>query len=224
MGFTLSISKCTIKQPKAVDNFRIPKGRLALPGVYYVGLSKEENGVITKLSDKVSFEVIKMRNGALSTDNMDNISAFWEKASSMQGKISAINLALINLDSKIIALDKSLDSSSTLPGEFDKELYNIRAKLLALNMRLRGPKAQRQVGEKPLTPSVNNRFMTVIMGISNSTYGPTHTHRQTLSIVESELTEIQEQLLQLRNNDIPAFEKAILKEGAPWVEGMSVVY
>ena len=210
------------KESKVSDNFRTPKGRLVTPGTYYVGLSKEENGVISKLSEKLAFKVIKMRDGALSTDKIENISAFWEKASKIQGKLSAINLIMKNLGTKLKVLKKSINNSPTLPGLFDKRLHEIRKQYLTLDHKLNGPKAQREIGEKPKTPTINSRLMTVIVGISYSTYGPTKTHRQSLNHIESELKIIQNQITKLVNQDLPAFERQLLKAGAPWGEGMSI--
>lgn len=218
-----STNAIRLKSIKANRNPRSPKGRLAIPGTYYVSLAKEIDGKVTKLSDKIPFEVVKMRDGSLPTDNIENISAFWEKANKIQGKVSAINIMIKNLGSKLKSLGKSIDKSPILPGKFEQKLHQLNAKHLELEQKLSGPKAQKQIGEKNPTPSINNRLMSVIMGISNSTYGPTKTHRQSLSIVEEELAKLKQELLQIKDVEIPKIEKELLKSGAPWVEGMSIL-
>lgn len=212
-----------LKSPKSNTDFRIPKGRLAPPGMYYVSLSKEIDGSATCLSERVPFEVIKMRDGSLPTDKIENISAFWGKTSKAQGELSALNIIMRNLGKKIEVLGKSIDNSPSIPGKLEQALFELNNQYIGLNYRLNGPKAQKEIGAKAKIPSINNRLMSVIMGISNSTYGPTKTHRQTLSIAENELSEIKQEILKLKNIGIPEFENTLLKTGAPWVEGMSVL-
>jgi hypothetical protein len=213
----------TFKSKKNIDDFRVPKGRLAIPGTYYVSLSKEENGTISSLAEKVPIEVVKMRDGALPTDDITNISKFWEETAGIQRKVSAINIVMKNIDKKLQVLKKSINNSPTLPGRFDKKLHSIREKYVNLDIKLNGSKAKLEVGEKFKAPTINNRLMTVVMGISQSTYGPTQTHRESLKQIKNELRSFLEEVTKLKNNDIPEFEKEILKSGAPWVEGMSII-
>lgn len=216
-------SAISFNSKKNNNDFRAPKGRLIVPGTYYARLSKEEDGKIIKLSEKVPIEVVKMRDGALPTDDISTISKFWKEATDMQGKVSAINIIMKNLDKKIKSLKKSINNSPTLPGTYEEELYVIREKHIKLDIKLNGSKARFAVGEKNKTLTINNRLMSILMGISQSTYGPTQTHRESLKYVKSELTILLKELLQLKNIDLPKIEKELLEAGAPWVEGMSVI-
>ena len=66
---------------------------------------------------------------------------------------------------------------------------------------------------------MRSRLGSVLLGLSNSTYGPTQTHREQLDYAEEEFEDIRERIIELINETVPDFEDELQRAGAPWVPG-----
>jgi len=130
-------------------------------------------------------------------------------------------MALSKARQKTKVMNEALNRSEVQPGSMIQELYQIRQELYDLNVRLNGPAAQKEVGEK-YPPTAKDRFQIVMMGILNSTYGPTATHVRNMEIAVEELTLINNQLKEILEDKLPHLEQILLENGAPWVEGMKL--
>ena len=60
-------------------------------------------------------------------------------------------------------------------------------------------------------PSISSRVRNVLFGSMRGTHGPTGTHRQQLEIAQSEFDEIRDQLKQLLEDELEAFEQSSTK-------------
>ena len=70
------------------------------------------------------------------------------------------------------------------------------------------------------TPAnVRSRLGKVLVGVGNSTYGPTTTHRETLGYAEEAYDELLERINTLQQTTIPAFETSLIEAGGPWTPG-----
>ncbi|MEN0006311.1 MAG: glycosyl hydrolase [Bacteroidota bacterium] len=68
------------------------RGPLAAPGTYSVTLSKEIDGVVTELAGPKSFEVKRLRDGALPGASDDMIAAYREDYNTLANKVSACGM------------------------------------------------------------------------------------------------------------------------------------
>ena len=118
---------------------------------------------------------------------------------------------------RVEAMKKALSRATTAPGDLDERLNRLRTKLMDLEEELLGNRAKRQVGEKK-RPTVGSRLSAVELGLGNSTYGPTPTHRKTLEIAKAQLEQITSDLEAARA-EAAALGEDLLQAGAPWVEG-----
>ncbi|MFA8433291.1 MAG: glycosyl hydrolase [Marinifilaceae bacterium] len=198
-----------------------PKGRMAAPGTYFVTLSKQIDGIVSNLSDPIEFRVEKMHRGTLAGNSMEKTVDFWQEIDKAHGQLSALNLSIQNMLMKIKALKKAISNTTSKPGELDLQLHSLREMLLKLDTKINGPIAKKEIGEKSV-PTLKERLMLVLIGTQQSTYGPTTTHLQNLTIVKEELKIAQQQIKVIRTKTIPDFEKAMLKAGSPWVSGMPI--
>ena len=73
------------------------------------------------------------------------------------------------------------------------------------------------MGEKT-SPNVGSRLRAVELGVYQSTYGPTPTHRKTLEIANAQLRQIRSDLEEVRAEGA-ALGEDLLQAGAPWIEG-----
>lgn len=198
-----------------------PEGLLAGPGNYTATLFKMADGTTTQLSEPVSFEVTPMlRDGSLKGASMDQVTSFWRSYEEAVGSASTLGLSIRNTLSKIDAMSKALSRSTLAPGTLDKELHDLRAKAIALDMAYSGNKSKQQMGEK-VKPTIGERLFAVYRGISRSTYGPTEMHKNSLKIANAELQKYRTTLEEI-NTNITRISGTLIEGGAPWVESESL--
>ena len=192
-------------------------GLLAAPGRYSATLAREVNGEIEVSNAPIHFDVVPMREGALQGSSPDEAAAFWRSYESTIRMASAIDKSLGSELKRVEAMRIAISRAAVVPGDVDARLKKLRAALQAIEDDLYGNRAKRQVGEKT-KPTIGDRLFSVELGISQSTYGPTATHKRTMEIVDSQLNQIRTDLAA----SIAAAETLadyLLAAGAPWVEG-----
>jgi len=191
-------------------------GLPAVPGTYSVTLAKEVDGVVTELDGPVEFEVKRLYEGALEPKPTAEIAAFTREVEEAYKTYSAASMVLSESLEKVEAMQTALARTQAEPGALDKQVYDLRAELLELEEQMRGVRSKQEIGERS-NPTVANRLFTAFDGVT--TYGPTPTHKRSLEIAQSGLQDMRGRLDEIRNEDIPALEKALMNAGAPWIEG-----
>lgn len=198
-----------------------PHGLMAPPGTYTVTLSKQVRGEITDISEPVTFEVEKLKEGALPGASPSVAAAFWREVEEMQKASGALSTVIAQSLKRIEAMHIVVSRSLGAPGELDRALFTIREQMLDLDQQLNGNKAKNEVGEKT-KPSVSDRLSHAYYGTAYSTYGPTPSHRRSLEIAGNLFQDIKDQVNELVNVDIPELEQQMEDAGAPWLEGQPI--
>ena len=191
---------------------------MAAPGTYTVSLFKEIDGVVTPLSEPVSFKVKQLQKGALEGSSPEETVAFWKDIQQMQGKISATSLDLNHALKKINGMELALARTELQPGELDKALSELKQKLLEIEERLNGNHSKNEIGEKN-NPTIKSRLNAASNGVQNATYGPTETAQRSLEIAEREYDLLKKELDDLINERIPTLEMQLKEAGAPEIKG-----
>ena len=93
----------------------------------------------------------------------------------------------------------------------------MKQEIIDLSIALNGDAAKNEIGEKT-GPTIGTRLFKVSLGISNSTYGPTETNKESMAIIETQLNEIRSKL-RASQQKISLLGEDLVKAGAPWVEG-----
>ncbi len=189
---------------------------MVVPGTYKVVLSKEIDGVVTTLSDTISFRVKQLQKGVLKGASPEEVVVFWKEVRQIQGEISATSLELNNAFTKVKAMQKALQRTEIPPGEPDKKLHDMKQELMTLMEKLNGNLSKNEIGEKN-NPTVKSRVSVAAEGVQNSTYGPTPTHEQSLGIARKELDVLNAGLQVITEEKIPKIEKELEALGAPVV-------
>ncbi|MBE0638102.1 MAG: glycosyl hydrolase [Bacteroidales bacterium] len=198
-----------------------PKSPMAAPGVYTATLMKQVDEVFTQLSEPVNFEVVPMRKGALEGSTPEETAAFWQEIQDFRRAKTAADQALTNAIEKVDLMRRALVRAPVNPAELESQLVGIKNELTALDNELNGNRSKQQVGEnQPHT--ISDRISAATMGTFNSTYGPTPTHRLSFEIAQNQFTGIRDRLEDIRQNKIPALEKALHQAGAPWFDGQPI--
>jgi len=191
---------------------------MAAPGTYTMTLAKLEDGVTTVIAEPVEFAVERLYHGALDGATPDAVAAFWRKLEDITASTSAASMALRNAEKRVDGMRVSLTKTDVPNEELEKELWEIRQELYALDEALNGNRSKQDVGELD-GPNVRERINYAYSGTSNSTYGPTPAHLRSIEIAEEEFAVIKVKLEDIRLKQIPALELQLIKAGAPWIEG-----
>jgi hypothetical protein len=198
-----------------------PRGVLAAPGRYTVSLAKVVDGKATELGGPVTFEVVRLRAGALPGADPKQTAAFLARVAEVSRATSAATLAVGQGQRRLEALGAALGRSRSAPADLDAELHAIRQELHAIDEALGGNRARASVEDDGVV-TVTRRVQVAQLGTTWSTYGPTPTHRRSLEIAESEFAAVRDRLNALLNQRIPAFEQKLEQSGAPWTPGRAV--
>lgn len=205
-----------ISQNYTPDPTETPQGLLAAPGKYTVTLSKIVDGEVSQLAAPITFEVEPLREGALKGASHEVVSNFLRTYEETTGKLTVINIRFNTLQKRANAVQRALTNSQAGPGNLDKTYHTIRESMIATDVMLNGNGARLQVGEKT-KPTVGERMFAVYRGISNSTYGPTDTHKQSMNIINNDLEKLDTEITKLENS-LESLVSDIQKAGGPWVE------
>ncbi|MFC3194855.1 hypothetical protein ACFODZ_11450 [Marinicella sediminis] len=193
-----------------------PAGMMVAPGTYQVSLSHEVNGQMTAVGSPQSFEVKPLRTGALSGAEPEEVAAFWQQLSATQHKAAVMGKKLSESLKRMEQLKSALNQSMAEHGALDTLWFTLNQRLISLDRQLNGNRSKQQVGEKTRM-TIGGRLSAVTLGTSLSTYGPTPTHRQSLAIASDELQALSEQIKQITEQELPAFEQQLADIGAPYV-------
>jgi len=192
-------------------------GFMALPGTYTVTLSKQEGGTITQLDEPVTFEVEPLYDGALERKSPEVFTAFRKNLEDLMGDISAAYSILDKSQDRVEAMETALERSTVESADMYEKLYDLKADLMALDMKMNGNPAKSEIGERT-NPTVRDRMYVGYRAL-NTTYGPTEMHQQVVAIAQNEMKELSAELKTISEEHIPAMEKALADAGAPWIEG-----
>ncbi|MEQ8239550.1 MAG: glycosyl hydrolase [Cyclobacteriaceae bacterium] len=192
-------------------------GLLAAPGNYTATLNKYEDGSTTELAGPVDVKVERLNSGVLEGSSITEVTAFWRKYEDMSRDVEALNIQLTNTGKMIGKLMKA-GLKANVSSETLAQISKLNDSYNKLDTEFNGNAAKNQIGEKN-KPTINDRLFAVNRGISLSTYGPTETHKQTVRIIEKQMTSIQERLANIKQ-DAKTVGEIIVKAGGSWVEGM----
>ncbi|NOX94155.1 MAG: glycosyl hydrolase [Alphaproteobacteria bacterium] len=194
------------------------RGFLAVPGAYTVSLSKTVRGVTTELVSARAFQVERLREGALAGATPRETVAFWERLSTLQRGVTAADQATNHIEEQIEKLQIALGRTRSAPAELDTEWRAIRTELQDIIEMLNGNQAMAEVGQDTPT-TIGSRLGRLLIGTSNSTYGPTPSHRQSLDYAEADFEAVRQRINALQQTTIPAFQAKLIESGAPWTPG-----
>ena len=187
------------------------------PGKYSASISKVAGGIITPLSDKVSFEVKPLYENTLKQMSPGEVAQFWRSVEKASAEAAKTYNTLANQMKYAKALTTALDKTpASDKAEMLKKLLTTQETLRKLSIQFEGSPAKNQLGEKG-EPTVSGRFFEIYRGVGGATYGPTKTNIRALSIVNSTVSAAKA-TLEKEEMNLSEISNQILKAGGPYVE------
>ena len=194
-----------------------PQGMMVAPGEYTVSLASVVDGESRLLAGPQTFQVVRLRKGALDGSSPQEVAEFWRRYESAAQTHSALQVSLARTTTRMERMAQVIENSRGDVFEIDPRFHELRKEILELAARFSGHPSKQEPGEKA-PPTIGDRLSAVARGVDHSTYGPTSTHLEIMNIAEHDMQEIQVQLegYQEKLSDLV---RELMAAGAPWIEG-----
>lgn len=194
-------------------------GIMVLPGMYSVQMSKSVDGVITELSEPVSFEVKSLNNVTLPAANPEDMLAFHKELTILSKKANSARNAYNELNDQLefYKAVSRIVSSEDLQNYIDA----METTLEEIQLLMFGDSIKRQL-EMDQAPSLNSRINIAISSGLGTTQDPTETSMMVKAIAEEQLEPVIEMINQLLEQSIPAIDAELNTLNAPWTPGRSI--
>jgi hypothetical protein len=214
---------------KGIERLQSPRGGrgsggdgpMVTPGNYTVTLMKRVDGETTVLQEPKSFSVVPLYEGTPPRKSYDEMNDFREAANAFQQDLTATNMELSRSLQKVDAMARALNKATMPTNDLYKRLLNAKNTLLDIDKELNGDKLKGEIGERS-NPNASDGG-SIGWYAFGSTYGPTDEHKGLLVRVQNQLKQVKAKLTPLVNTTLPELEKAIMKTGAPRIEGQGMI-
>jgi len=199
-----------------------PSGFPVRPDTTYTAeLVLVKDGQSRVLAGPVTIAVERMSEPRLAGDSMDSVVAFWKELASVSARVSAAQYALGDIVEDIDMLERVIAASPVAPGDYDARLAALRARAHDLNQALSGDKSRAEVGDYDVH-RISNWLWHAYGGVSNSSYGPTPSHRASLDYARAALVPVADGINQILTETLPELRADLQQDGAPWGRGQRI--
>ncbi|MCI5043842.1 MAG: hypothetical protein MRY72_04015 [Aquisalinus sp.] len=193
---------------------------MVAPGEYSVELVKRQDGKNTTLVEAQPFSVEQLRKGTLQGGEPADVAEFWARLEDLQRRVSATNSVMTEVEDQLAMLRIAMKRSSA-----DTDMYErwsvMKKQVDDAKTMLRGNAARNAISERQ-EATISDRMFHVMIGVGNSTYGPTPTHLEAINWADEALADVSSSLSNLRNETLPQFEQDLNELGAPYVVGGTI--
>ncbi len=213
-----------LKKPEHVSPWAwVPRGPLALPGTYTVTMEKQIDGVVTAMTEPVSFEVVPLGLATFPAEDREVVMAFQKKAASLSRAVSGAGRAIGEAENRVKHLRKALIETPGADPAILGELHVIGTKLIELKTTLQGDRTLSR-HMRPVPTSISRRVNAIVSDQWDVTSAPTQTQRDGYRYAADEFAAVLTALRGLIETDLAAAEAKLEAAGAPWTPGRLPVW
>ena len=199
------------------DNINKEKsGPIVKPDNYSAQLFKQIEGKFTSISEKVNVKVKILNKNSLENVKSNIVVEFWEDVYKLRLKTNDLSNNIEDIKNKINLMIKAYERGKFIDEILQSKLLSLRTQCLDLEQKISGSKSRSEIGEKNEYPSIWT-YIWAASGSSNSTYGPTKSHRKSLIIANTIFKELKEKLNKIENEADP-LEIKLEKIKAPLIK------
>lgn len=160
-----------------------------VPGTYQVQLFKSHEGMLTQLSEKQSFEVVRLRQNVLDNPTAASHENYKEKLNALYVSADKLRKKFSTTSKKINALSMGLSFAQQQQQVLHQTVYALQQDEREIDKQLNGSPAKKEVGEKD-TPTLGSRISIASRGFYNNTYGPTKMHMESYDMAVTLLNQL----------------------------------
>ncbi|MEL7533496.1 MAG: glycosyl hydrolase, partial [Bacteroidota bacterium] len=200
-----------------VNPKRDGRGYLALPGTYYVSMSKIVNGEAIELVGKQSFNIKPLDNVTLPAADRAEVVAFMGKAAELQRSVSAAGAMSNDLKKRMDYLKAAVRNTPDVPIDMLGKIKEIEQDLQEISLALNGdPSLSRRQFET--LPSVSGRVGRILWGLGSSSSAIPTEMKEQYDIAAELFEPVMEQLEGVVSS-VQKIEKELEAMGAPYTPG-----
>ena len=188
-------------------------GSMVNPGEYSAQLFKQIEGEYISISDKKTFKVDQISEGALEGVSIEQISQFRQKLNNLRNDGNNLSNDVKDLKVKINMMLKAYKRGKLLDKNLHSNLLENRIKIMTLLENLGGSQARKEIGEENEFPSMWSYLWSASSG-ANSSYGPTKTHEKSLETANKIFMDIENDYKEIYEA-IKPLDSKLEKIGAP---------
>ena len=193
------------------------KGYMAVPGKYFVSLSKFENGIYTELVKSKEFVCRPLNIVSLPAENKIELDKFNKKVAELTRAIDGVDSFRKELVNKLSYIKKAVIESANVPAETSEKIVGIEMELKELDKKINGDQLRgRYEGGTPT--SVKERVGLITSALWNTTAAPTTTFIQSYNVAADKYDEIFTFIKSVDDN-IKQVETTLEKYNAPYTPG-----
>ena len=194
-----------------------PKGYMAVPGKYFVSLSKFEDGKFTELVQPEEFICKPLNIVTLPAEDKAALNVFNKKVSELTRAITGLDAYRKELVNTLSYLKKAAVEVPDVPVETYQTLLGIEQDLKLFDRKLNGDQLRsRYEGAAPT--SVKERVELVTGALWTTTAAPTTTFIKSYDAAAEKFDELRTSL-KLIDDNIKQVENTLEKFGAPYTPG-----
>jgi photosystem II stability/assembly factor-like uncharacterized protein len=188
-----------------------------LPGKYYVAVYKSVDGKIDRLSDKVGFNVLRLRNTTLPATDEKALTEFHNKINRMQQAVLGTDNSINEFTGRLSLVRVALQNTPEISVENFSKLRELELRLEEIKVKLNGDPSKSKRNENQ-PPSIKDRLWHIIYSTAWSSSEPTLTAKQAYSIIGEEFVPELDKLRRL-DIDLKDLENKLESVKAPWTPG-----
>ena len=194
------------------------KGIYALPGKYFVSLSKVIDEVETELVPKQEFNVKTLKSEYTSDDDRKELLAFQKDLNKLRRVLQGANRITSDLDQKIKLIKVAVEQSPLADKSLWDEALKIEKEIKDIRETISGndTKTSRNYD---VPPTLYNRIESVIYSQWRTSGPPTETQKESYRVALKEFEPLYMKLKKIFEKEIPELELKLEKIEAPYTPG-----
>ena len=197
------------------DNFEnSTRGNLIAPDEYSAQMFKQIEGKYIAVSNKVKFNVVPLKQGALKGSAYNVVVSHWNEVSELRSKIYHLSKQIKDLKNKSLIALKAYQRAELVDEKINMKILSLREKILELELNINGSSIKSKVGEQ----NDYLRMRDYIWAASSySTYGPTKQHKESLQNAHTLYNKFNKEYDSL-NQQIEPINNSLNKINAPVIK------
>ena len=197
------------------DNFEnSSRGNLIAPDEYSAQMFKQIEGKYIAVSNKVKFNVVPLKQGALKGSPYNVVVSHWNEVSELRSKIYHLSKQIKDLKNKSLIALKAYQRAELVDEKINMKILSLREKILELELNVNGSSIKSKVGEQNDYPRMRDYIWAAS---SYSTYGPTKQHKESLQNAHTLYNKFNKEYESL-NQQIEPINNSLNKINAPVVK------
>ena len=197
------------------DNFEnSSRGNLIAPDEYSAQMFKQIEGKYIAVSNKVKFNVVPLKQGALKGSPYNVVVSHWNEVSELRSKIYHLSKQIKDLKNKSLIALKAYQRAELVDEKINMKILSLREKILELELNVNGSSIKSKVGEQNDYPRMRDYIWAAS---SYSTYGPTKQHKESLQNAHTLYNKFNKEYESL-NQQIKPINNSLNKINAPVIK------